>query len=174
MLVIIIFEIKSKNKTQERLYKLSTTDSLTQVFNRGRIIEIFENKLENNNAILLLDIDNFKEINDKFGHVIGDQVLKVIAEILKESVRNGDAVGRYGGEEFLIILDNINEEELHTVSERIRAGLEEHSWSYEGLKTTCSIGVCNIYSDDADEILHHVDQLMYKAKLSGKNQVIYG
>ncbi len=89
-------------------------------------------------------------------------------------MRNGDAVGRYGGEEFLIILDNINEEELHTVSERIRVSLAEYSWSIEGLVTTCSIGVCNIYSDDADEILHHVDQLMYKAKLNGKNQVIYG
>lgn len=172
-LIIIFIEIRSKNKSQKALYISSITDSLTQVFNRGKIIEIFEEKMDQENAVILLDIDNFKEINDHYGHVVGDQVLKVIAEVIKDAVRACDSVGRYGGEEFLIVLENAKEEEIVSVSERIRKNVESHQWPYEDLVTTCSVGVCNIYSDDADDVLHHVDQLMYKAKAKGKNQVVY-
>lgn len=174
LIIVIIYERNLKNKSEKLLYRRSITDELTQVFNRGHIIDIFESKLEENNGVILLDIDNFKVINDTHGHVVGDKVLKIVAQLIKESVRETDYVGRYGGEEFLVVLEGMEKQELMAIAERIKESLGHYEWSYPDLETTCSIGVSFAFSKDSDEVLHHVDQLMYQAKVNGKNQVIFG
>jgi diguanylate cyclase (GGDEF)-like protein len=171
--VIIIFEIRSKSKTEKELYKNSITDSLTQVYNRGKIIDVFSNNLEEENAVLLLDLDNFKDINDTYGHVVGDDVLIKVTEIIKSSIRETDTLGRYGGEEFMVFLEKTDNKELSEVAERVRHNLETYEWPYENLVTTASIGITNCFSKDAETVLHEVDTLMYKAKNSGKNKVAF-
>jgi diguanylate cyclase (GGDEF)-like protein len=171
--VIILIEIKSKRETQKVLYRNSITDSLTQIYNRGKIIDIFSNNLDEKNAVILLDLDNFKDINDTYGHVAGDYVLVEIANIIKDSIRDTDQLGRYGGEEFLVFLENTPKSELINIGERIRLNIEAHSWPYESLKTTASIGLTNCFSTDPDEVLHEADTLMYSAKNNGKNQIAF-
>jgi diguanylate cyclase (GGDEF)-like protein len=168
---ITFIEYHQKKKTEAILYKTSITDNLTQLFNRGHILNIFENTLSPEAAILILDIDNFKNINDTYGHTVGDDVLKEIASILKSTIREGDAVGRYGGEEFLIVFHEISQETLLTIAETIRKNIETMHWDYPDLKTTASIGVTTCFSNDTKEILHEADLKMYEAKNSGKNKV---
>ncbi len=169
--LFIIKEIKLKNKTERKLYQASITDGLTNLYNRKKIFEIFESNLKENNAIILLDIDDFKVINDTFGHPVGDEVIKTVSGVLKDSVRSGDKVGRYGGEEFMIFLEDASNEELERISERIRVNIQDYKWDKEKIKTTVSIGVTKCFSEDSEEILHRVDELLYKAKRNGKNQI---
>lgn len=169
---IVVFEIKEKNKTQKKLYKTSITDSLTQVFNREHILKLFESHLNKSNALLLMDLDDFKNVNDTYGHIVGDQVLVKVAEVMKASIRENDSIGRYGGEEFLVVFDNIDRKHLEIIAERIRQNIEKIEWSYKGLKTSASIGATMCFSDNLEEVLHMADCLMYQAKDSGKNRVI--
>jgi len=173
-IVLIIFEIRAKSVTEKELYFASITDSLTQVYNRGKIIDLFKENLTSSNAVLLMDIDNFKEINDKHGHIVGDEVLVTMTDIVKGSIREGDAMGRYGGEEFLVILQNITQEEMNEVAERIRANVEGHSWPYDDMVVTVSIGLTSCFSNDPEEVLHEADTLMYQAKNTGKNRIVLG
>ena len=177
ILIIAIFmvtkQIKAKNKAQKKLYSVSVTDVLTQVYNRGKIIDIIEEHLEPQNAVALLDIDDFKKINDTFGHLAGDNVLKKLASIIKDSIRTMDEVGRYGGEEFILFFENVTPKELHEIGERIRLNIYEHEWTYDSLRVSASIGITNCFSKDLDHVLEAVDQLMYEAKNSGKNKCRY-
>jgi len=172
--IFIVFEIRAKSKTEKELYYTSVTDSLTKVYNRGKIIDVFSSNLETDNAVILLDLDDFKEINDTYGHLAGDEVLVNISQIIKSSIRENDQVGRYGGEEFLIFLEDTTKKELSEIAERIRKNIEAYEWQYEGLVTTASIGITTCFSTDAEEVLHEADTLMYKAKNSGKNRVVVG
>ncbi|MBI9011819.1 MAG: diguanylate cyclase [Clostridiales bacterium] len=172
--VFIVIEIRAKSKTEKKLYYTSVTDSLTQLYNRGKIIDVFSSNLETDNAVILLDLDDFKEINDTYGHIAGDEVLIKISQIIKKSIRENDQVGRYGGEEFLVFLKDTSREELREIAERIRANIESYEWQYEGLVTTASIGITTCFSTDAEEVLHEADTLMYKAKNAGKNRVVFG
>lgn len=169
---IVVYRYRKKTKAD--LYMNSITDALTDVYNRSRIIEIFKSKLEGNNAVILLDVDNLKEINDEFGYTVGDEVLKRVADTLKHTVRGDDIVGRYGGGEFLIILDYASQKDCLMVAERIRLSVEKIKWEKEGLKSTCSVGVTRVYSKDPDEVLQYVDTLLNQAKDNGRNQVVYG
>lgn len=173
--ILIIYTISAylkKKKVEERLYYHSITDDLTQIYNRRKIMSLFEKNISQECGVILLDIDNFKKINDTYGHVIGDQVLKRIATTIKESIREKDVVGRYGGEEFLVLLSHTNHEDLDLVSERIRKNIEELTWEYPNLTTTVSIGVTPCFSGNTDEVLHAADTLMYEAKNTGKNKVV--
>lgn len=171
--VVVTKQIKAKNKAQKKLYSVSITDALTQVYNRGKIINIIEEHLEPQNAVALLDIDDFKKINDTYGHLAGDDVLKKLASIIKESIRAMDEIGRYGGEEFILFFENVTPKELHEIGERIRLNIYEHEWAYDALKVSASIGITSCFSKDLDHVLEAVDQLMYEAKNSGKNKCIY-
>jgi len=170
-LLITYVEYRGKTKAQEKLYRLSITDSLTQVFNRGHILQLFEKVLSPSSAIIILDLDNFKFINDTYGHLIGDEVLVKIARVIKSSLREGDYLGRYGGEEFLIVLNNTDQSNLVIIAERIRENIESITWSHADLKTTASIGATLCFSEDLEEVLHKADQLMYQAKNTGKNRI---
>lgn len=172
--LVIIIVLKLRKKSQDALYINSIIDPLTDVYNRRRIIELFESNLEGNNAVVLLDMDNLKDVNETYGHIVGDEVLKNVADILKQSVRGNDVVGRLGGGEFLMILDAASQEECRIVGERIRQNVEDLDWAHEGLITTCSVGVTRIYSKNPDEVLGYVSELVQQAKGNGKNQVVYG
>ncbi len=167
----LIFEIRSKQKVEKELYINSITDDLTKAFNRGKIIDIIENNLSDENGLILLDVDDFKAINDTYGHSVGDVVLIKIADVILHSIRDHDYLGRYGGEEFLVFLKGVQEEELLYIAERIRLSIENIEWELD-IKTTASIGVTKCFSSDFEEVFHKVDDLMYRAKGAGKNQVI--
>lgn len=172
-LIMILIETYIKQKMQKKLYQLTITDALTNIANRAHIINLFKDSLEKDNVVALLDIDDFKRVNDNYGHVVGDEVLRHIAAVLKESIRERDHVGRYGGEEFLVIFGNTDLEEARKILERMRKNVENIEWEHEGLKTTISIGVSVCSSNQPDEVLNKVDGLMYQAKRAGKNQIAY-
>lgn len=164
------------------LQHLSVTDGLTELYNhryfQERIQEEINRALRNNGVLTLfmLDLDNFKRYNDIFGHVQGDELLRIIAKQIQKNVRNFDVVARYGGEEFAVILIDCPLEESLKIAERIRSSVEELSFfgsTAEATgKVTISIGVAmlqNSYSNR--DLIYYADKALYKAKLQGKNRV---
>ena len=118
----------------------------------------------------MMDIDNFKRVNDQYGHLVGDDVICKVAVILQESARKGDQIGRYGGEEFIILLPGADEEGALGVMERIRQGLSQDSFP-EGITITVSAGISIWGGEDIDTLIAVTDKKMYKAKEAGKNAV---
>ncbi len=164
----------------KELEEKSNLDSLTKVFNRGAL-DTYLNKLcsqENikyNFHLLILDIDDFKLINDQFGHVAGDKILIFIANILKKTLRDGDKVFRYGGEEFVIILNRIEDEQCQMITNRILKLISGNKLIYKGqnIGVTISMGTTKyVNSDTQDTIIHRADKALCKAKNNGKNQVV--
>ena len=184
----IIRDITEKRKVEEikHLYEeakaLAERDALTYVFNHRRINEFLENEIErakrggNVFSIMMLDVDDLKLINDSYGHIAGDKVLKQVATILENSSRSVDSIGRYGGDEFLMILPYTNGEKAKTIAQRISRKVEK-----EGLKideeTTVpirlSIGVATYPFDSsvAQDLISLADRSMYESKRSGKSVV---
>lgn len=121
-------------------------------------------------SVALFDIDDFKKINDTYGHVAGDMVLCEIAGILKGSVRKGDVVGRYGGEEFFLILPHTNLSQATELSERIRMNIENNRFS-NGIHLTVSGGVKQFTGETLTELIDCADQNLYRAKKLGKNKI---
>ena len=125
-------------------------------------------------SIAVLDIDHFKEVNDRFGHPVGDTVLKELADILRRTLRTGDMIARMGGEEFLIALIDTPSQYARDTCERLRVAVERHAWDdvAVGLQVTVSIGLCiQVVGLDMPEILARVDSALYKAKNGGRNQI---
>ncbi len=125
-------------------------------------------------SIAVLDIDHFKKVNDRFGHPVGDAVLKALADILRNTLRAGDMIARMGGEEFLIALVDTPSQYARETCERLRIAVEHYAWDdlAVGLQVTISIGLCTqVTSSDAGEILTRADAALYKAKHAGRNQV---
>jgi diguanylate cyclase (GGDEF)-like protein len=125
--------------------------------------------------LLILDIDDFKSVNDKHGHLAGDKVLIFIANILKKTLRDGDKVFRYGGEEFVIILNRIDDEHCHKVTKRLLELIRSNKLIYkgEGLRVTMSVGATKYSAGDTpDSIIARADKALYKAKARGKNQMV--
>jgi len=165
----------------DRFQQLSIYDPLTESYNRRyfmmRLLEEFSRaqKFSLNISFIMIDIDNFKKINDTYGHLVGDTVLKEIAKVIKENVREIDSVARMGGEEFAIIFPETDKAAAITVAERIRSRVSQKIIKAfdEVLSVTISVGVAafpqnTLYSDVLMEI---ADKALYQAKTSGKNQV---
>ena len=169
----------SENITnKKRIEELSITDKLTGLYNRMKIDEIMLKKVEEfkryntHFSIILLDIDNFKKVNDTYGHDVGDYVLKLIATTIKKNIRLTDSLGRWGGEEFLIICDNTSLEEVEVVAENIRKIIEKLNFE-KVEKCTISLGVSQFKNGDTiNSIFKRVDDALYEAKNSGKNRVV--
>lgn len=172
-LFFIAMEYRRIVTLKKRIYLQSITDSLTQVYNRGRIVEIMETELMAENKIAIIDIDDFKQINDTYGHAVGDEVIVGIVNAIKKSLRATDVIGRYGGEEFVLILKQVDDNDALKVIERVRQDVEAIEWPYAGLKTTVSIGMMKKCNMSTDKLFISVDQLLYEAKRSGKNRVVY-
>jgi diguanylate cyclase (GGDEF)-like protein len=184
-------------EANNKLLEMSRTDVLTQVDNRRSLEERLEEqwihaqRLHEPLAVLMCDIDNFKEVNDEYGHPAGDEVLKQFALLLKGAARQIDRVGRYGGEEFLIILSGTVLDAAVTVAERLRSEVELHTFicsgnglsnkpGHEGeqvveIRRTVSCGVAawphpRVYS--VHTLLQAADNALYVAKETGRNRVI--
>ncbi len=165
----------------KRVQEIAITDSLTGIFTRRYYLERFSGELERSKkfayqfSFLMIDIDNFKGYNDRFGHLVGDKILRELAMALKENIRQIDLIGRYGGEEFSIILTETSKQEAAFVAERIRETVETRSIrAYdEDLKVTISIGISSYPSDAkaAEQLIEKADEALYRAKLAGKNKI---
>jgi diguanylate cyclase (GGDEF)-like protein len=171
--------LKKKN---EELEMLSTTDSLTGLSNRRQLMEVLEKEARRNQrhqrplSVLMLDVDRFKKLNDTHGHLAGDEVLRKLAWILKQEIRNVDHAARYGGEEFLIMLPETNIDGASEVGERIRARIEQEKLAFDGteVKVTASIGIacCPVEGEAAETLIGRADEALYKAKRAGRNRVV--
>lgn len=155
-----------------RLREQVCVDELTGIFNRRGILSMLEretNRLSRNGTplgILLIDIDEFKHINDTYGHVTGDEVLRAIGKILNCSIRRSDAVGRIGGDEFLVVLPDVDEAQAHQVADRIRAGIEQIAIADSGVRVSASIGVAvsEGHSGSSGRLIDDADRSMYRRK----------
>ncbi|TPE47350.1 transporter substrate-binding domain-containing protein [Maribrevibacterium harenarium] len=162
--------IEAKNK---ELQVLANTDALTGLYNRHRVEESLEQyrELGKTFSVIILDIDNFKRINDIFGHAIGDSTLVEFAQMLTRLTRRADVVGRWGGEEFLVVLPDTQELEALKVAEALRAGIARHTFSIVG-EVTASIGVAAYMPNEtASELVSRADDALYYSKEHGRNQV---
>jgi diguanylate cyclase (GGDEF)-like protein len=159
----------------------SRIDVLTRIWNRGAITEIAEREIEQGRSggtstgIALIDVDHFKRVNDRYGHPAGDQVLRVVSERLRAALRPTDAVGRFGGEEFLLVLPEVSRASLFGICERVRIALasEPVTMGAQAIDLTCSIG-CSVSDCGAESIgalVGAADQALYQAKAAGRNQV---
>lgn len=162
---------------KKRVEELSITDRLTGLYNRLKLDELFAQYLSIAKrhqalfSIILLDIDKFKSVNDTYGHQVGDSLLQEIAKLLKTNVRFEDAVGRWGGEEFLILLPNSNSEDARLLAEKLRGVIEAENFAYVGSRTA-SFGVATYHqNDDEKSMTARADEALYLAKESGRNRV---
>ena len=166
----------------ERIMLKSRMDSITNLWNHGYFQDQLSREIDYTKAmsqpltLLMIDIDNFKSLNDTFGHQSGDVILKEIAQIIKDSSREMDYVCRYGGEEFSIILTQAGKDLGYQIAERIRQGIESHPFpkftSTENLRVTFSVGMANFPLDanSKEELIAQADKAMYVAKFSGRNR----
>ncbi|MGR9114342.1 MAG: GGDEF domain-containing protein [Gammaproteobacteria bacterium] len=182
-------ELDEANEEMDRLRheldlvkQTATLDALTGLFNRGSfdqtLIKIMEQSPRKNTCLSLLDLDHFKRINDNFGHLIGDEVLKYTASILKKLTEKGHFVARYGGEELAIIMPDTSLKKAMEISEKIRTALEQSKLKRKNNsesigKITISIGIAALKPEDTVEsFIMRADDALYKAKESGRNKVV--
>jgi diguanylate cyclase (GGDEF)-like protein len=169
--------IKKLDQARQTIEKFAITDELTDLFNRRHIMSRFEEeyekfkRLKKKVSCIIMDIDHFKDINDSYGHQIGDQVLKVISYRMRNIVRAYDIPGRYGGDEFFIILPDTDLAEASALAGRIRSSVKDEMIGT--LVVTLSLGVVCIQEGDqsVDDIIRRADENLYKAKKSGRDQV---
>ncbi|WP_459995393.1 GGDEF domain-containing protein [Marinitoga arctica] len=169
-----------KVKRIKELERLSLIDYLTGVYNRRAITDLLKKEIERSKrenkkfVVSMLDFDNFKSVNDKYGHDAGDEVLKKTIELVRKNIRYYDSIGRLGGEEFLIVFSNISKENAFKVSERIRLSVEKNIVYINGyqIKITVSQGL-SIFdgNKNIDQLIKEADIALYKAKEEGKNRI---
>lgn len=174
--------LQEQVKLVEELERLANTDSLTGICNRRYLLMIAEQEIKRSQrynfsfTVLLLDIDHFKKINDTYGHNIGDKVIIFMTQTVINNLRQPDCFGRFGGEEFVILLPDTDIDEGVIVAERIRHNIHHQSISVENqqVSITVSIGVAsyNLGDQTIDAIIHRADQALYQAKNQGRNRVI--
>jgi len=151
--------------------KKSEIDPLTEIYNRGSIEKIMKKSLkESDGDVLVIDIDHFKRVNDTYGHQKGDLVLKKLASIIKSNIRNSDVFGRWGGEEFVIILPKTSYEDGVKIAEKLRKIVQNSD--FDGLHVTISVGVSDYKKgENYKDVFKRADEALYKAKSMGRNQV---
>ena len=174
---------KDLEAANSRLQALSRTDGLTGLNNRAyweeRVTEEFrrfQRTHSTSSSLILFDIDHFKKVNDDYGHQAGDEVIRRTAQVVRDSVRSTDLVGRYGGEEFGVILMDTAKNGAMVLAERLRADIEAQSFNHDGqeIRCTISLGIAQI-SDDIENHKHWIDcadHALYEAKDSGRNRTV--
>ncbi len=178
-LIAYVRDISERKKLEEKLIEFATRDGLTNVYNRRSILEKLNLVLLDQESypisIVMIDLDDFKEINDCFGHIFGDTVLKRVASMLSENIRESDYVGRYGGEEFIVILTNTNLKNGHKLISRLKNELYSMKWDEKKFRTSFSAGIVELkknFSEANDRnVIKVVDKLLYRAKNNGKNRI---
>ena len=173
------FKINKENENKSKiLFEMATKDSLTGAYNRNYFTDVFDKKASEAKrtgipfSVILLDVDHFKIVNDQYGHLKGDYVLKEIASILKENLRASDIVCRWGGEEFIVLCLNADMDKASIVADKLRKAIELKK--FKGLyRITVSVGVTEWKAeDDRNSIFTRVDNSLYLAKLTGRNKVV--
>lgn len=176
-------EIEARKRAEEALQKLAITDPLTSVYNRRYFFDITRREIARARrhnldlSLAMIDLDHFKEINDRYGHITGDQVLKSMAEAFSNNVRQSDVVGRYGGDEFIILMPECNQDEAHKTAERLRKKVIAQVRKIRRFQPppTASIGLLTISPQaglSAEEAIQRADQALYQAKAAGRNRVM--
>ncbi|MDM8349601.1 sensor domain-containing diguanylate cyclase [Pseudomonas sp. sp1636] len=185
---LIIYDVTSVaiNKqqlqaTNLQLQQLSRTDRLTGLNNRGYWEECLQHEYARHRryqsmaALVMFDIDHFKKVNDTYGHPAGDKVIQAVAAVVREQVRDTDIAGRYGGEEFVVLLPDVDSSGAMLFAERLRLRIESLLVSYEGqtIPFTISLGVADLSHpvQDYPQLIEHADQALYASKQGGRNQV---
>lgn len=163
---------------QKRVETLSVTDFLTKLYNRQKFNDVFEMMLlrrhwneKNSFGLIIIDIDDFKKVNDMYGHQRGDKVLITVANTLSSTTRMGDILARWGGEEFVVLVPDMDKETILFVAEKLRSAVENMNISEVG-PITVSLGVSLFIKNDIEEtMMHRADVALYKAKNNGRNRV---
>ncbi len=177
----LAFLLMHKERADEETSRLATTDPLTGVFNRRTFIELAEQELARSRragaplSLMMLDLDHFKRVNDTYGHLTGDEVLVSFTRLIKDCVRRGDLVVRYGGEEFCVLLPGTTLPAATALAERIRAATAETALTSKPFKVTVSIGITTCTGDrDAtvSDLLGRADEALYRAKDDGRNCLV--
>ncbi len=184
-----LFDYKNSLKdVNSQLQDQAQKDSLTQLYNNSYMFKLLKNETVRSSeegrslSLIMLDIDDFKQINDTFGHLVGDVVIRAVSAEIVSTTRDDDVVGRYGGEEFIVILKNTSREKAIEVAQRIRRGIEGLRFEQD-IRVTASFGISHFKSSISDDqkaecvspnvLVNTADINLYKAKKSGKNCVVF-
>ncbi len=171
-------DVKERMATLKKYEDLVLTDPLTGLYNHGGIKTEINNAIDDHEkagdpvSLMMIDLDNFKSINDTFGHSVGDATLKTLSDVLKKSVEGKQAaVGRWGGEEFVTVLSGLSGDETYCFAEKLRKTIAEEDFGEVG-HITCSVGVSQLNNDDSfEDVFDRMDRAMYSSKKAGKNRV---
>ncbi len=179
---IALAHLAVEDRLRDSLRDAAFRDPLTGLYNRRYVFRVFHDEIKRFQryadpfSVVLIDADHFKKINDQYGHSAGDTALKAIAEACEQSVRDIDTVGRFGGEEFIIVLPHTKAEDAAIVAERIRNAMleSETCWQEQELDIRLSLGVAEagVHGDGFDELISAADQALYAAKRNGRNQTV--
>jgi diguanylate cyclase (GGDEF)-like protein len=166
----------------EEIYTMTVTDGLTQIPNKRYLMEYLEREFSRarryarNLSCLMLDIDHFKHINDEFGHLTGDFILKELASTIRKRIRKEEMFARYGGEEFCIVLPESDPESVREFASTVRRLIETHVFEFEGSRINVSVslgvGHLGMHMKDPIELLKAADDKLYEAKRAGRNRVV--
>lgn len=176
IMILIIYYI---NNNHNRLQKFANSDELTSLNNRNSFDKAFKtifNKKDKNLSLLIFDIDKFKPINDKYGHLLGDKVLIRVSELFKKTFREHDLIARWGGDEFVALLPNLDKQTAYKLAERLRSKIEKDKGLKELLdrQITISMGIATRSTETSTEELFSIaDKNLYQAKREGRNKIIY-
>jgi diguanylate cyclase (GGDEF)-like protein len=170
-------EIEIRKKLERELIIAATVDKLTQIYNRRKLEEIIQAEIERAKrynsplSLIMIDLDDFKMVNDTHGHQTGDNILKAVAGILKTNIRTTDAAGRWGGEEFMIVVPATALDNARGLAEKIRHIIASHRFD-QACAITISLGLAQMFLGDSfDTFINRADDALYRAKNRGKNRV---
>lgn len=170
-------DISERRKMEDQIRRLSVTDKLTQLYNRCKIDETLKVELERADrmqtslSVIMADVDFFKKVNDGYGHQVGDLVLIQLAEILKYNVRDIDILGRWGGEEFIVILPGTGEQGAAVLAEKLRLKIQDAEFEKAG-RITASFGIAELKAGmSVENLINQADRALYQAKNNGRNRI---
>ncbi|QUH24690.1 GGDEF domain-containing protein [Serpentinicella alkaliphila] len=167
-------QLSNMQLKQESIIVSNQYDTMTTAYNKKAILEVLNSLLslvKKPMSVLMIDIDNFKQINDTYGHIVGDNCIKNVVDIMQNSVRKADYIGRYGGDEFLVVLPNTSSDEAKSIAEKLRTKIIQQS----DYNITISVGIA-CYPEDGNkttELIEKADKGLYASKRKGKNSVCY-
>jgi diguanylate cyclase (GGDEF)-like protein len=174
---VMLINITERRNLHKRLQELSYLDPLTGLYNRRYFLERVQMHLLNKSEahIMICDIDHFKSINDQYGHLAGDVVLKEFAAIAKKVLKQNQTIARFGGDEFVVALTDMSDRDAMDLGERLRSEVQEYVFRYQDLqiRATMSVGIARVDGNSLDgtELVHDADRALYQAKEAGRNLV---
>ncbi len=175
--IVAVVDVTDRVQYERHLQDLALTDGLTGIPNHRAFQEFLEQRFAEAQryhqplALILVDVDYFKQLNDTFGHQAGDEVLKQVARILKDGVRQADFVARYGGEEFAILLPSIDLQGAVQVAERLRQAIATASWQYRPITASFGVATLQLWMTSRQDLIEAADRALYRAKAAGRNCV---